>query len=147
MGCICGMAWMWHMCISAHSLLQKNSGNWPLWFEQYSFSHLFFFKKISFILQSYASILYLRLPPRFRIVLRGKDVVHHNIVNDMMLIQEVTYRPHPGADGAPKDSNVIFIVKCCFFIFLSNSLFIGNNISSLPFSHRYINLNVSYCFL
>ncbi|KAH7516767.1 hypothetical protein FEM48_Zijuj10G0169700 [Ziziphus jujuba var. spinosa] len=31
-------------------------------------------------LRSYASILYLRLPPDFRIVLRGKDVEHHNIV-------------------------------------------------------------------
>ena len=29
-------------------------------------------------LRSYASILYLRLPPNFRIILRGKDVEHHN---------------------------------------------------------------------
>ncbi|KAK0590553.1 hypothetical protein LWI29_028735 [Acer saccharum] len=46
-------------------------------------------------LRSYASILYLRLPPSFRIILRGKDVEHHNIVNDMMLSQEITYRPQP----------------------------------------------------
>ncbi|KAF7834027.1 protein MICRORCHIDIA 7-like [Senna tora] len=56
-------------------------------------------------LRSYASILYLRFPPGFRIILRGKDVVHHNIVNDMMLSQEVTYRPQAGADGIPKDLN------------------------------------------
>lgn len=40
-------------------------------------------------------------------ILRGKDVEHHNVVNDMMLSQEITYRPQPGADGVPKD-NVIF---------------------------------------
>ncbi|KAH9774140.1 protein MICRORCHIDIA 7 [Citrus sinensis] len=42
---------------------------------------------------SYASILYLRLPPGFRIILRGQDVEHHNIVNDMMLIKELRYKP------------------------------------------------------
>ncbi|KAA8540660.1 hypothetical protein F0562_024421 [Nyssa sinensis] len=56
-------------------------------------------------LRSYASILYLRIPPGFRIILRGKDVEHHNVVNDMMLTQEVTYRPQPSTDGVPKDSN------------------------------------------
>ncbi|KAK3406497.1 hypothetical protein EUGRSUZ_K02700 [Eucalyptus grandis] len=55
-------------------------------------------------LRSYASILYLRIPPRFRMILRGKDIEHHNIVNDMMLSQEVTYRPQPGADGVYKDT-------------------------------------------
>lgn len=63
--------------------------------------------KHAVIFQSYASILYLRLPPGFRIILRGKDVEHHNIVNDMMLSQEITYRPQPGADGIPKDVNVM----------------------------------------
>lgn len=70
-------------------------------------------------LQSYASILYLRLPPGFRIILRGRDVEHHNIVNDMMMSQEVTYRPQPGADGAGtvgKDTNVILVMM---FPFLS----------------------------
>lgn len=65
-------------------------------------------------LRSYASILYLRIPPGFRIILRGKDVVHHNIVNDMMMTQEVTYRPHPGADGIPKDLNMVAVVTMGF---------------------------------
>ncbi|KAF8408455.1 hypothetical protein HHK36_007608 [Tetracentron sinense] len=65
-------------------------------------------------LRSYASILYLRLPHGFRIVLRGKDVEHHNIVNDMMLAQEVTYRPQPGADGVPKDLNMVAVVTIGF---------------------------------
>ncbi|OMO94006.1 hypothetical protein CCACVL1_06228 [Corchorus capsularis] len=44
-------------------------------------------------LRSYASILYLRLPTNFRMVLRGKDIEHHNIVNDMMLAAKTTYKP------------------------------------------------------
>ncbi|KAK7291536.1 hypothetical protein RIF29_06762 [Crotalaria pallida] len=65
-------------------------------------------------LRSYASILYLRFPPGFRIILRGKDIVHHNIVNDMMMSQEVTYRPQSVADGFPKDSNMVAIVTIGF---------------------------------
>ncbi|CAK7336772.1 unnamed protein product [Dovyalis caffra] len=65
-------------------------------------------------LRNYASILYLRLPPSFRIILRGKDVEHHNIVNDMMLSQEITYRPQPGADGVPKDKNMTAVVTIGF---------------------------------
>ncbi|KAI9079687.1 hypothetical protein K1719_038308 [Acacia pycnantha] len=64
-------------------------------------------------LRSYASILYLRLPPGFRIILRGKDVVHHNIVNDMMMSQEVTYRPQAALDGAPS-LNIVAVVTIGF---------------------------------
>ncbi|PON91844.1 Histidine kinase-like ATPase, C-terminal domain containing protein [Trema orientale] len=55
-------------------------------------------------LRSYASILYLSLPPQFKIFLRGKGVEHHNIVNDMMLSKDVTYRPQI-PEGMPRDSN------------------------------------------
>ncbi|KAG4190726.1 hypothetical protein ERO13_A07G048600v2 [Gossypium hirsutum] len=61
-------------------------------------------------LRSYASILYLKLPPNFRIILRGKDVEHHDIVNDMMLTDRVTYRPIPSAEGAPKDLHLSAMV-------------------------------------
>lgn len=60
-------------------------------------------------MQSYASILYLRVPGNFRIILRGKDVAHHNIVNDMMYSQEVTYRPQPSAEGIHRDD--VWLVK------------------------------------
>ncbi|KAK9120153.1 hypothetical protein Scep_018246 [Stephania cephalantha] len=63
---------------------------------------------------SYASILYLRLPTAFRIVLRGKDVEHHNIINDMMVTQEITYKPQPGVDGIPRDQNMVAIVTIGF---------------------------------
>ncbi|KAF6137938.1 hypothetical protein GIB67_041811 [Kingdonia uniflora] len=66
-------------------------------------------------LRSYASILYLRLPHGYRIVLRGKDVEHHNIVNDMMLPQEVTYRPTSGVgDGISRDQNMVAVVRIGF---------------------------------
>ncbi|WVZ26146.1 hypothetical protein V8G54_004690 [Vigna mungo] len=66
-------------------------------------------------LRSYASILYLRLPSAFRIILRGEDILHHNIVNDMMMSQEVTYKPQAGVDGLlPKDSNMVAVVTIGF---------------------------------
>ncbi|KAF3438470.1 hypothetical protein FNV43_RR21232 [Rhamnella rubrinervis] len=65
-------------------------------------------------LRSYASILYLRIPPGFRIILRGKDVERHNIVNDMMMSQEVTYRPQTGVDEIPKDANMVVAVTIGF---------------------------------
>lgn len=65
-------------------------------------------------LRSYASILYLRLPPNFRIIIRGKDVEHHNVVNDMMMSEEVTYRPQPGADGVPRNADMVAIVTIGF---------------------------------
>lgn len=65
-------------------------------------------------LRSYASILYLRIPPGFRIILRGRDVEHHNIVNDMMMTQEVTYRPQPVTDGVPRDLNMVAVVTIGF---------------------------------
>lgn len=67
--------------------------------------------------QSYASILYLRLPDGFRIILRGKDVLHHNIINDMMLTKEITYKPLHLPERVPRDLNVklkIFWILFCF---------------------------------
>ncbi|KAK9684318.1 hypothetical protein RND81_10G201900 [Saponaria officinalis] len=65
-------------------------------------------------LRSYVSILYLRLPHNYRIILRGKDVEHHNVVNDMMMAEEITYRPQPTADGVPRDTNMVAIVTIGF---------------------------------
>ncbi|KAF4377792.1 hypothetical protein CsatB_018366 [Cannabis sativa] len=65
-------------------------------------------------LRSYASILYLRLPPGFRIMLRGKDVDHHNIVNDMMFSEKIKYRPQPGPEGISKDVNMVADVTIGF---------------------------------
>uniref|UniRef100_A0ACD5UPJ8 Uncharacterized protein n=1 Tax=Avena sativa TaxID=4498 RepID=A0ACD5UPJ8_AVESA len=64
-------------------------------------------------LRSYASILYLRVPDAFQMILRGKEIEHHNIVTDMMLKKEVTYRP-VATNGLPKDSNMVAEVTIGF---------------------------------
>uniref|UniRef100_A0A1J3FGT1 MORC family CW-type zinc finger protein 4 n=2 Tax=Noccaea caerulescens TaxID=107243 RepID=A0A1J3FGT1_NOCCA len=65
-------------------------------------------------LRSYVSILYLRVPPEFRIILRGRDVEHHNLVNDMMQTEKITYRPKEAADGSPSPSNMSAVVTIGF---------------------------------
>lgn len=68
------------------------------------------------LFQSYASILYLRIPPGFRIILRGQDVVHHNIVNDMMMREEVTYRPQAGTNEFSADVALLPTTVTCAII-------------------------------
>nr|GMD97989.1 protein MICRORCHIDIA 7-like [Ipomoea batatas] len=65
-------------------------------------------------LRSYASILYLKLPAGFQIILRGKDVEHHNVIDDMMISKETTYRPQPIVGDAPKDPNLFAVVTIGF---------------------------------
>ncbi|KAL1199092.1 Protein MICRORCHIDIA 5 [Cardamine amara subsp. amara] len=50
-------------------------------------------------LRSYASILYLRRPKNFRIILRGMDVKHHNLLDDMMMTERKTYTPMSAPDS------------------------------------------------
>ncbi|KAL5213805.1 hypothetical protein ABZP36_002957 [Zizania latifolia] len=64
-------------------------------------------------LRSYASILYLRVPSFFQMILRGKEIEHHNIVTDMMLKKEVKYKP-VAPNGLPKDSNMVADVTIGF---------------------------------
>ncbi|XP_065856023.1 protein MICRORCHIDIA 6-like isoform X2 [Euphorbia lathyris] len=44
----------------------------------------------------YLSILYLRLPETFRIILRGRLVEHHNLANDLKFSQFILYKPRRG---------------------------------------------------
>ncbi|CAB4275253.1 unnamed protein product [Prunus armeniaca] len=44
-------------------------------------------------LRAYASILYRQLPQYFRIILRGRDVEHHNIASDLKYLQFIKYMP------------------------------------------------------
>ncbi|KAK8462145.1 hypothetical protein SEVIR_1G159400v4 [Setaria viridis] len=64
-------------------------------------------------LRSYASILYLWLPDNFRMILRGIEIEHHNIVNDLMLKKKITYKPAM-ANGFPKDTHMAAIVTIGF---------------------------------
>ncbi|XP_057777022.1 protein MICRORCHIDIA 7-like [Salvia miltiorrhiza] len=66
-------------------------------------------------LRSYASILYRSLPRGFRIILRGKEVDHHDIVSDLMNSERHVYRPAPRPDvPASKDPNMSATVTLGF---------------------------------
>ncbi|XP_024363014.1 protein MICRORCHIDIA 7 isoform X2 [Physcomitrium patens] len=65
-------------------------------------------------LRSYVSILYLRMPPGFKIILRGQEVQHHNLVDDLMFTQELTYRPQSGADHVAKETDMLAVVTIGF---------------------------------
>ena len=52
----------------------------------------------SSVLQIYSSILYLRIPQCFRIILRGQIVEHHNIANDLKFWEVILYKPHMGGN-------------------------------------------------
>ncbi|XP_023633380.1 protein MICRORCHIDIA 4 [Capsella rubella] len=51
------------------------------------------FLTYKYSLRSYASILYKKVTGGFRIILRGKYIEYHDIVNDMMLTKKDTYHP------------------------------------------------------
>ncbi|XP_073386683.1 protein MICRORCHIDIA 7 isoform X2 [Physcomitrium patens] len=65
-------------------------------------------------LRSYVSILYLKLPPKFRIILRGQEVQHHSLVDDLMFTQELTYRPQSGAEHVTKETDMLAVVTIGF---------------------------------
>ncbi|KAG6425526.1 hypothetical protein SASPL_115967 [Salvia splendens] len=66
-------------------------------------------------LRSYASILYRRLPPGFHMILRGKEVDHHDIISDLMLTESHVYKPAPRPDmPASRDPNMSATVTLGF---------------------------------
>ncbi|XP_068329570.1 protein MICRORCHIDIA 6-like [Pyrus communis] len=52
--------------------------------------------RFRFSLRVYLSILYLRIPQTFQIVLRGRVVEHHNIANDLKFPEFILYKPQSG---------------------------------------------------
>ncbi|WOL17514.1 protein MICRORCHIDIA 6 [Canna indica] len=50
--------------------------------------------RLQYSLRAYISILYLRLPEKFRIILRGEVVKAHYIANDLIYRECILYRPH-----------------------------------------------------
>ncbi|XP_012845745.1 PREDICTED: MORC family CW-type zinc finger protein 4-like [Erythranthe guttata] len=63
-------------------------------------------------LRSYASILYRRIPPGFSIILRGKEVEYHDIVDDLIHPQKHVYKPV--ACASSKDPNMSAAVTLGF---------------------------------
>ncbi|KAI4329540.1 hypothetical protein MLD38_027918 [Melastoma candidum] len=52
--------------------------------------------RLHYSLRVYLSILYLRLPDSFMIILRGQAVERHNIADDLKHIEYILYRPQSG---------------------------------------------------
>ncbi|XP_042501276.1 protein MICRORCHIDIA 6-like isoform X2 [Macadamia integrifolia] len=57
--------------------------------------------RFHYSLRVYSSILYLRIPQSFRIILRGRVVVHHIIANDLKFPECIIYRPQIGGNIEP----------------------------------------------
>ncbi|XP_010498319.1 PREDICTED: protein MICRORCHIDIA 6-like [Camelina sativa] len=55
--------------------------------------------RFSYSLRVYLSILYLRIPETFKIILRGKVVEHHNVADDLMHPQYILYKPQAAGSG------------------------------------------------
>lgn len=49
-----------------------------------------------FFLQAYLSVLYMRLPGNFCMLLRGRVVEYHNIATDLKYPEFILYKPHNG---------------------------------------------------
>ncbi|KAK7265669.1 hypothetical protein RJT34_33292 [Clitoria ternatea] len=66
--------------------------------------------RFHYSLHAYVSILYLRIPESFRIILRGQVVKQHNIADDLKHVQYILYRPHGGG------SKEVFVVTTIGFL-------------------------------
>ncbi|PSS35237.1 Protein MICRORCHIDIA like [Actinidia chinensis var. chinensis] len=60
-------------------------------------------------LRVYSSILYLRLPQSFKIILRGRVVEHHNIANDLKFPEFILYKPHDRSTEAAVVTTIGFL--------------------------------------
>ncbi|KAL7603673.1 protein MICRORCHIDIA 6 isoform X1 [Lactuca sativa] len=50
--------------------------------------------RLKYSLRAYLSVLYLKLPDTFAMVLRGKVVLYHNIATDLKHTEFIMYKPH-----------------------------------------------------
>ncbi|KAK1373201.1 Protein MICRORCHIDIA like [Heracleum sosnowskyi] len=69
----------------------KKPGKGPM---QISEQHLA--NRLRYSLRAYLSVLYLRLPASFCMLLRGKVVEYHNIATDLKYPEFILYKPHSG---------------------------------------------------
>ncbi|KAI3899891.1 hypothetical protein MKW92_039923 [Papaver armeniacum] len=67
--------------------------------------------KLRYSLREYSSMLYLRLPEHFRIILRGQDVKRRNVADDLKILKYISYRPHRGPNS--EGSNYNWVPEGC----------------------------------
>nr|GEV47931.1 protein microrchidia 6-like isoform X1 [Tanacetum cinerariifolium] len=57
--------------------------------------------RLRYSLRAYLSILYLKLPSSFAIVLRGEVIIYHNVATDLKYTEYIMYTPHKAtAEGS-----------------------------------------------
>ena len=61
------------------------------------------------------SILYLRMPESFRIILRGEVVERHNIADDLKYPEYILYKPQTG--GGVEVGHLLFLFQISSFGF------------------------------
>lgn len=69
------------------------------------------------MLQAYISILYLHLPRYFKILLRGKVVEPHSLVEDLKFIECIKY--NPTFDGIKEVRFYMFKVVILTFLYVA----------------------------
>lgn len=85
--------------------------------------------RFSYSLRVYLSILYLRIPETFKILLRGKVVEHHNVADDLKHQQYILYKPQAaGHEEAEVVTTIGFLKEapkvnlCGFCVYHKNRL-------------------------
>lgn len=65
--------------------------------------------RYQYSLRVYSSILYLKTPENFKILLRGVEVTPHHIITDLMYIECIRYRPQVDTNQLVVDTTIGFI--------------------------------------
>ncbi|KAK8923608.1 hypothetical protein KSP39_PZI019477 [Platanthera zijinensis] len=65
--------------------------------------------RYQYSLRVYSSILYLKTPENFKILLRGVEVMPHHIITDLMYIECIRYRPQVDTNQLVVDTTIGFI--------------------------------------
>ncbi|ESQ34891.1 hypothetical protein EUTSA_v10006991mg [Eutrema salsugineum] len=89
--------------------------------------------RFSHSLRVYLSILYLRIPETFKIVLRGKVVEHHNIADDLKYPQYILYKPQVAGHGGAEVVTTIGFLKEAPKVNLSGFCVYHKNRLIMPF--------------
>ncbi|XP_059670125.1 protein MICRORCHIDIA 6-like isoform X2 [Cornus florida] len=86
-------------------------------------------------LRVYISILYLRLPESFKIILRGRVVEHHNIANDLKFFDFILYKPRVGGSMEAAVVTTIGFLKDAPHVDIHGFNIYHKNRLILPFWH------------
>lgn len=83
----------------------------------------------------YLSILYLRLPQNFGIILRWKVVEHHSIAHDLKFPELIVHRPHTGEVKDVSSFCFSFHLVLVLACVANGSNFLLITFLKLPFGH------------